>query len=70
MPNTNPEKKIDFGAEKRDKPWKYETVYTVTVLEWAVENSNVSLTFYTLSHFTFHLILFSSEDTTDKYRRI
>ena len=43
MPSSEPAKRFDVGAEKRDKPWKYKTVYAVTVLEWVVGNSTVSL---------------------------
>lgn len=45
MPSSEPAKRFDVGAEKRDKPWKYEVVYAVTVLEWVVENSSVSEVF-------------------------
>jgi len=45
MPSSEPAKRFDVGAEKRDKPWKYEVVYAVTVLEWVVENSTVSEVF-------------------------
>jgi len=42
MPSSEPAKRMDVGAEKRDKPWKYDAVFAVTVLEWAVEKSSVS----------------------------
>jgi len=50
MPSSAPVKSLDVGAERRNKPWKYDTVYAVTVLEWAVLNSTVS---YTCSVFPF-----------------
>ncbi|KAG4439755.1 hypothetical protein IFR05_004777 [Cadophora sp. M221] len=36
MPNSAPQKRYDFNDERVTKPWLYEKVYAITVLEWAV----------------------------------
>ncbi|PVH80343.1 hypothetical protein DL98DRAFT_588452 [Cadophora sp. DSE1049] len=36
IPSSAPLKRYDFHEERASKPWLYETVYAVTVLEWAV----------------------------------
>ncbi|KAK0119578.1 hypothetical protein ONS95_011018 [Cadophora gregata] len=36
MPSSAPVKRRDFNEERMKTPWLYETVYAVTVLEWAV----------------------------------
>jgi hypothetical protein len=47
--SSEPLKRFDVEAEKRDKPWKYRDVYVVTVLEWAVQNASVCFLFSTCS---------------------
>ena len=41
MPSSAPHKHFDFDTEKRNKPWKYQDVYAVTVFEWTVEKASV-----------------------------
>ncbi|KAL5330163.1 hypothetical protein ACEPPN_003688 [Leptodophora sp. 'Broadleaf-Isolate-01'] len=36
MPSSAPLKRYDFNEERATKPWLYEKVYAITVLEWAV----------------------------------
>lgn len=43
MPSSEPPKRFDIDAEKKDKPWKYRDAYTITVFEWVVENASVSV---------------------------
>lgn len=45
MESSAPPKPYDFEAEKRDKPWKYESVWALSVLGWIIENASVSLLF-------------------------
>ena len=44
MPSSAPLKRHDFSEERASKPWLYETVYAVTVLEWAVREISVRIT--------------------------
>ncbi|KAH7355234.1 hypothetical protein BKA65DRAFT_497960 [Rhexocercosporidium sp. MPI-PUGE-AT-0058] len=36
MPTSAPLKRYDFNEERANKPWMYEKVYAITILEWAV----------------------------------
>lgn len=44
MPSSAPLKRHDFSEERASKPWLYETIYAVTVLEWAVREISVRIT--------------------------
>ncbi|KAG9243773.1 hypothetical protein BJ878DRAFT_104058 [Calycina marina] len=43
MPSSEPPKRFAVDAEKNNKPWKYEQVYAVALLEWAIEKSTEDL---------------------------
>ena len=44
MPSSAPPRRFEAkDADEKDKPWMFDTPYSVTVLEWAVGNSSVRL---------------------------
>jgi hypothetical protein len=46
IPSSAPRKPFDITEmERASRPWKYDSIYSVAVLRWAIENASVSLNY-------------------------
>ena len=68
MPSSQPVRMHDFEAEKRDKAWKYETVYAPTVLEWIVEHSSVRPLLLLFSHISYICRIVNKDQIETKHQ--
>lgn len=53
MPSSAPPKRFEAATlDRSNKPWKYDTVYAVTVIRWVVETSSVSVSVLACDNFS------------------